>query len=113
MRLDRVRTLLLLSFFVLSTPVIAASSYDGLWNVTVITKTGNCQPSLHYPLTVNNGTFEGTADVSGRVNRDGSVKVSIKGVYANGTLNGSSGSGKWNGASGGIACSGYWVASRQ
>jgi len=38
------------------------------------------------PLTVNNGTIEGTADVSGRVNRDGSVKVSINGVYANGTL---------------------------
>jgi hypothetical protein len=113
MHLDRVRTFLLLSFFVVSTPVIAASSYDGLWNVAVITKTGNCQPSLHYPLTVNNGTIEGTADVSGRVNRDGSVKVSINGVYANGTLNGSSGSGKWNGASGGIACSGYWVASRQ
>jgi hypothetical protein len=41
------------------------------------------------------------------------VKVSINGAYANGQLSGNSGSGKWNGASAGVACSGRWEASRQ
>jgi hypothetical protein len=39
--------------------------------------------------------------------------VSISGAFANGQLSGSAGSGKWNGASGGIPCSGRWEASRQ
>jgi hypothetical protein len=41
------------------------------------------------------------------------VRVSIAGAYANGQLNGNSGSGKWNGASAGVPCSGRWEASRQ
>jgi hypothetical protein len=47
------------------------------------------------------------------VGQQGYVKVSIRGAYANGQLSGNAGSGKWNGASGGIPCSGRWEASRQ
>lgn len=94
-------------------PVFAQTPYDGLWNVTVLTKTGSCEPSVRYPLTVTDGKVSGAADVSGRVGRKGIVKVSIRGAYANGQLNGNAGSGKWNGASGGIPCSGRWDASRQ
>ena len=47
------------------------------------------------------------------IGREGVVKVSIQGAYANGQLSGNAGSGKWNGASGGIPCSGRWEASRQ
>jgi hypothetical protein len=94
-------------------PAFAQSPYDGLWNVTILTRAGSCEPSVRYPLTVTDGRVSGAADVSGSVGREGFVKVSIRGAYANGQLNGNAGSGKWNGASGGIACSGRWEASRQ
>jgi len=94
-------------------PAFAETPYDGLWNVTILTKAGSCQPSVRYPLTVTDGKVSGAADVSGSIGREGIVKVSIRGAYANGQLNANGGSGKWNGASGGIACSGRWEASRQ
>ena len=81
--------------------------------VTILTRAGSCEPSVRYPLTVTDGKVSGAADVSGSIGREGIVKVSIRGAYANGQLNGNGGSGKWNGASGGIACSGRWEASRQ
>jgi hypothetical protein len=93
-------------------PALAQTPYDGLWNVTILTSTGSCEPSVQYPLTVTDGRVSGAADVSGSVGREGIVKVSIRGAYANGQLNGNGGSGRWNGASGGIACSGRWQASR-
>ena len=94
-------------------PAFAQTPYDGVWNVTILTRAGSCEPSARYPLTVTDGKVSGAADVSGSIGHEGIVKVSIRGAYANGRLNGSSGSGKWNGASGGIACSGRWEASRQ
>ena len=97
-------------------PASAADNpYDGLWNVTIVTKSGSCEPTARYPLTVTDGrvTAPGAADVSGKVGREGIVKVSIGAAYANGQLSGNTGSGKWNGASGGVPCSGRWEASRQ
>jgi hypothetical protein len=94
-------------------PAFAQTPYDGLWNVTILTKAGSCEPSIQYPLTVADGKVSGAADVSGSIGREGIVKVSIRGAYANGQLNGNAGSGKWSGASAGIACSGRWEASRQ
>ena len=119
MRFDRIRSLLSASLVVGA--VVAAvpagasdNSYDGLWNVTIVTKTGSCEPTARYPLTVTDGRISAPgADVSGRVGREGVVKVSIGAAYANGQLSGNTGSGKWNGASGGVPCSGRWEASRQ
>jgi hypothetical protein len=97
----------------LMAPAFAQTPYDRLWNVTILTKAGSCEPSVRYPLTVTDGKVSGAADVSGGIGREGLVKVSIGGAYANGQLNGNAGSGKWNGASAGIPCSGRWEASRQ
>ena len=92
----------------------AQSPYDGLWNVTIVTKTGACEPSARYPLTVSDGKVTAPgASVSGSVGREGTVRVSIGGAFANGQLSGNAGSGKWNGASGGVPCSGRWEASRE
>ena len=92
----------------------AQSQYDGLWNVTIVTKTGTCEPSARYPLTVTDGKVSAPgAAISGSVGREGTVRVSIGAAFANGQLSGNSGSGKWNGASGGVPCSGRWEASRQ
>ena len=97
----------------IAAPAFAQTPYDGLWNVTILTKTGSCEPSVRYPLTVADGKVSGAADVSGSIGREGIVRVSIRGAYANGQLSGNSGAGKWNGASGGIAYRGSWEASRQ
>ena len=93
---------------------MAQTPYDGLWNVKVVTKTGSCEPETRSTLTITDGKVSAAgADVSGSIGREGLVKVSIGGAYANGQLSGNAGSGKWNGASAGIPCSGRWEASRQ
>lgn len=95
-------------------PVLAESLYDGLWNVTIVTKSGACEPLARYPLTVTDGRVSAAgAGVSGTVGREGNVRVSIGPAHANGQLSSNSGSGRWSGASGGIPCSGRWEASRQ
>ena len=91
----------------------AQTPYDGIWSVTVQTKAGSCDPTANYALTVADGRVSGPANISGTVSRSGNVKVSIGGAYANGQLEGSAGSGKWSGASGGVPCSGRWQASKQ
>jgi hypothetical protein len=119
MRLNRIRTLFVLSALAAGTslvagPAAAQTPYDGLWQVTFVTKTGSCEASTRYPVTVADGKVSAAgAPVSGTVANSGVVRVSISGAFANGQLSGSAGSGKWNGASGGIPCSGRWEASRQ
>ena len=96
------------------TPAIAQTPYDGLWEVTIVTRSGSCEPSTHSTLAVSDGKITAPgADVSGSIGREGLVRVSIRGAYANGQLSGNAGRGKWNGASGGVPCSGHWEASRQ
>lgn len=119
MRLDRLRTLFC-GLFVVGTaftaikPAAAETPYDGLWNVTIVTKSGSCEPTARVPVTVSDGHVTGPSpDVSGKVGREGIVRVSIGPAFANGQLSGNTGSGKWNGASGGVPCSGRWEASRQ
>jgi hypothetical protein len=119
MRCNRIRSILSASVLIAATglaaaPAMAQTPYDGLWNVTIVTKTGSCEPSARSTLTVADGKISAAgADVTGSIGREGIVRVSINGAYANGHLNGNAGSGKWNGASAGIPCSGHWEASRQ
>jgi type 1 fimbria pilin len=119
MRHDRIRAAFVGSFLAAATgltaaPAVAQSPYDGLWHVTVVTKTGSCEPQISSTLTVTDGKISAAgAEVSGSVGREGLVRVSINGAYANGQLSGNAGSGKWNGASAGVPCSGRWQASRQ
>jgi hypothetical protein len=116
MRHDRIRIAFFASALIAlaATPAAAQTPYDGLWNVTIVTKTGACEPSTRSTLTVADGKVSAAgANVSGSIGREGLVRVSIAGAYANGQLSGNSGSGKWNGASAGVPCSGRWEASRQ
>ena len=119
MRVNRIRTILLLSTITATAalavaPATAQTPYDGLWNVTIVTKAGACEPSTRSTLTVTDGKVSAAgAGVTGSIGREGLVRVSIGGAYANGQLSGNSGSGKWNGASAGVPCSGRWEASRQ
>ena len=115
MRHNRISDLLFASILAstaaLSVPASAQSPYDGLWQVTVVTKTGSCDAHTSSTVTVTDGKVSGP--ISGTVGSGGLVRVSINGAYANGQLSGNSGSGKWNGASAGVPCSGRWEASRQ
>ena len=116
MRLNRIRTAVFLVALAAttSTPALAQQPYDGVWRVTIMTKSGSCEPSASSMLTVADGRISAPgANVSGTIGREGLVRVSINGAYANGQLSGNAGSGKWNGASGGIPCSGRWQALRQ
>jgi hypothetical protein len=106
--------LLVLSAMTLfAAPAIARTDYDGVWNVTVTTRTGSCQPTTSYPLVVADGNMSGAADLSGSVGRNGVVRASLRGAFANGQLSGNAGSGRWNSASAGMPCSGQWRATRQ
>jgi hypothetical protein len=105
--------LMLSATAMLAAPAVARSDYDGVWNVTVVTRTGSCQPTTYYPLVVADGKVSGAADLSGSVGPGGTVRASLKGAFANGQLSGNAGSGKWNGASAGMPCSGRWTATRQ
>src|SRR5438128_4731083 len=116
MRSNRIRDLLFASFLataaLAAAPATAQQPYDGLWQVTVVTKSGSCDAQSTSTVTVAEGKISG-GPVSGSVGSGGLVRVSINGAYAAGQLSGNSGSGKWNGASAGVACSGRWEASRQ
>jgi len=79
----------------------AQTSYDGMWNVTIETRAGSCDSTARYAVTVADGKVSGPVNVSGPVSRSGNVRVSIGAACANGQLDGSAGSGKWNGGSGG------------
>ena len=97
-----------LSFWI---PASAAQPYDGQWRVTVTTLAGSCDRVTRHPLIINDGRITGIdPTVSGKVNARGSVRVSMGSAFANGQLNKRAGSGKWNAASGGVPCSGRWVA---
>ncbi len=117
MRSNRIRDLFFASLVasavsVAAAPVSAQQPYDGLWQVTVVTKSGSCDAQTTSTVNVSDGKISG-GPVCGTVGSGGLVRVSISGAYANGQLSGNSGSGKWNGASSGVPCSGRWEASRQ
>jgi hypothetical protein len=105
--------LVLSAMTLLAAPAIAQTDYDGAWNVTVITRTGSCQPTTSYPLVVTDGNVSGAADLSGSVGRNGVVRASLGGAFANGQLHGNAGSGRWNSASAGMPCSGRWTATKR
>ena len=116
MRFNRIRTIfsVLLLAGLASAPAFAQQPFDGTWSVTIVTKSGSCEPTANSTLTITEGKISAAgANVSGNIGHEGLVRVSINGAYANGQLSGNAGSGKWNGASGGIPCSGRWQASRQ
>jgi hypothetical protein len=96
----------------------AASSYDGMWSVTIITQAGNCPSSLRYGVRVARGRVYGddqSYDVHGTVAANGATRVTVseKGQSASGAgrLSGNAGAGRWRTSTG--ECSGQWTAERR
>jgi hypothetical protein len=99
---------------------VRAASFDGSWSVTVVTRSGPCDASYRYGVTIRGGAvyYAGGApvSVSGRVSPSGAVSVSVSGggqsAYGSGRLSGNHGGGSWRGQGPSGRCSGVWSASR-
>jgi hypothetical protein len=97
----------------------AATSFDGVWSVVIITEKGTCDRAYRYPVRVQNGKVmyggEASFNVSGQVDARGRVRVSIRrgeqGASASGRLSQSEGAGSWKSFAG--ECAGNWTAERR
>ncbi len=102
----------------LATGADARSSYDGSWNITFVTQSGDCNPTYNYSVNIENGvitspnveTFRGNVTSSGVVRA--SVAVQEKHASGAGKLTGVVGRGTWSGYSGDQRCTGSWTAQR-
>src|SRR5262249_29185460 len=111
---------LLLTGFGFTSPSLARSNFDGAWSVVVVTRAGNCTPSVRVPLAITNGSVSGGGDqasVAGHVAPSGAVPVSVQsgGSSASGSdhLGTTSGSGVWRGQGSKGLCQGTWQAERR
>jgi hypothetical protein len=94
------------------------ASYDGTWNVRLVTESGTCDSSYSETVAIENGRVRplsaGATAISGGVGSNGSVALtisrSIARADASGRLNTKSGSGNWKLAM--LGCTGRWTASR-
>jgi hypothetical protein len=95
-----------------------SGAYDGTWNVTFATQSGNCSSTNSVPFAVAGMRVSsaGGGKVTGGLSRAGMVSVNIQvgasHASGNGRLVGNSGSGRWSGIITGDRCSGSWQATR-
>src|SRR3954454_16930189 len=95
------------AFLLLGAAAGSVASFDGTWSVVIMTDSGTCDPAYRYRLRIQNGVvhYDGEADVnvSGKVDPNGAVRVSVSRgqQHADGTgrLGRDAGSGTWSGAS--------------
>jgi len=96
-----------------------AHAYDGLWSVSIHTKTGPCDPSYRYPARIVGGQIvqavnDYSYQISGSVVSSGAIAVTVSRGLASATgygrLHGGSGGGRWRA---GDTCSGTWSAMRR
>jgi hypothetical protein len=108
--------------FVITVPAFniadARTAYDGSWSLSVVTQSGDCAPTYQFQLQIIDGivSYQGPANVRGRVSSDGAVSVSVttEGQHASGSgkLSRNSGRGRWTGRSSSERCFGLWTAQR-
>src|ERR1700750_396329 len=94
------------------------AGYDGTWNVTFATTSGNCSASNTFPFAVSGSRVSsaGGGKVTGGIRRNGSVAVAVRVGLSHasgfGRLAGNYGAGRWSGVISGDRCSGSWQATR-
>lgn len=108
--------------FIITVPTIgiadARTDYDGSWSLSVVTQSGDCAATYNFQLRIVDGivSYQGPADVRGRVSPRGAVSVSVstesQRASGSGTLSRNSGRGRWTGRSTNERCSGSWTAQR-
>ncbi len=119
-----VTTLALGATAAVASSAVAASSrstsFDGTWQVRLVTSAGSCAPSYSYTLAIAGGQVRSLGgsgasptNVSGGVGRDGSVTLAVQHSLvqadASGRLQRSAGAGTWSVAG---VCTGRWTARR-
>ena len=55
MRFGRITAFCAASVITLAAPAFAQTPYDGNWHVTIVTKSGTCEPTASSMLTVADG----------------------------------------------------------
>jgi hypothetical protein len=96
----------------------ARSPYDGQWNITFVTRSGDCGPVYNYAINIENGVITSPAvqTFRGNVTNAGAVRASVtmqeKRASGSGKLTGVVGRGTWTGYSGNQRCAGAWSAQR-
>ena len=104
--------------FMWTTSAMAASSFDGSWDLVFVTQAGACDPTYNFTVNIAKGivTHPNLVRFRGRVTPSGSVRasVAVQDKYASGSgrLSSMSGRGMWSGRSGNSRCTGYWTARR-
>jgi hypothetical protein len=96
------------------------SAYDGLWSVSIVTMSGDCDRGYRYPLRIVGGHVVKADDdsayaVAGAVGRGGAIGVTVSGggqtATGRGRLWRNQGRGVWHTANN--RCSGNWTAERR
>jgi hypothetical protein len=97
-----------------------AHHYDGLWSVSIRTKSGPCDPSYRYPARIVGGQIVPAVNnfnyqISGNVVSNGAIAVTVsqglQSATGYGRLRGGAGGGRWT--AGGNTCTGIWTAMRR
>lgn len=97
---------------------MAASAYDGAWDLIFVTRTGACDPTYNFGVNIKEGfiSHPNLVRFQGKVARSGQVRasVTVQDKYASGVgrLSSNSGRGTWTGRSGASRCAGYWTAQK-
>src|SRR3977135_1662968 len=86
-------------------PAIAATTYDGLWSVVIVTEKGTCDRVFRYPIRISNASLVNAGDsavtIKGSVRDNGSLTVTVsdggKSVVGSGRLSRAAGAGAWGG----------------
>jgi hypothetical protein len=120
------RRLMLAAVVVLAAAVSGSAktsrtSFDGSWSVLIITDAGTCDRAYRYGMRIAGGRlyYDGGMGVvlSGQVTAKGNVRVKLSQgdavAQGSGRLSKSTGSGRWQGASPALRCSGRWQAERR
>jgi hypothetical protein len=102
-------------------PAHAQAAFEGAWSVLIVTEAGTCDRAYRYAININKGIVryagEASIDLSGRVNPNGAVTVTVSRGQQNATGKGrmtkTAGAGTWTGRSGNQQCSGRWEAERR
>ena len=97
----------------------ARTSFDGPWNVQIMTQRGACDSGSSFGVQIRDGAVfgYGGVDVRGRVAGNGAVQVRVssgdQSASGSGRLSATSGGGTWRGVGSRGTCSGRWFASRR
>lgn len=96
------------------------ATYDGTWNVQIMTEAGPCDRAYTYAVAIDGGRVTraaGDSDtvITGQIGKDGSIGLGLQSgaasADASGRLQARTGSGTWRLPI--LGCSGRWTAQRR